>query len=158
VVFGSSSENPDTSLRDITVVVGDETETSNTAHTTIAVSAVNDAPVAQAGSASGNEDTTIFGNAVATDGDNSAAQLTYSLVGVNGGATHGTVALNPDGSFTYAPAANFNGGDSFSFKANDGALDSNTASVAITVAPVNDAPVLGGDGLINVTVGVRPRF
>ena len=153
VVFGSSSENPDTAPRDITVVVGDETETSNTAHTTIAVTAVNDAPVAQAGSASGNEDTTIFGNAVATDADNSAAQLTYSLVGVNGGATHGTVALNPDGSFTYAPAADFNGGDSFSFKANDGALDSNTASVAITVAPVNDAPVLGGDDAITVAEG-----
>ena len=117
------------------------------------VTAVNDAPVAQAGSASGNEDTTIFGNAVATDADNSAAQLTYSLVGVNGGATHGTVALNPDGSFTYAPAADFNGGDSFSFKANDGALDSNTASVAITVAPVNDAPVLGGDDAITVAKG-----
>ena len=153
VVFGSSSENPDTSLRDITVVVGDEIETSNTAHTTIAVTAVNDAPVAQAGSASGNEDTTIFGNAVATDADNSAAQLTYSLVGANGGATHGTVALNPDGSFTYAPAADFNGTDSFSFKANDGALDSNTASVAITVAPVNDAPVLGGDDAITVAEG-----
>ena len=153
VVFGSSSENPDTAPRDITVVVGDETETSNTAHTTITVTAVNDAPVAQAGSASGNEDTTIFGNAVATDADNSAAQLTYSLVGVNGGATHGTVALNPDGSFTYAPAADFNGGDSFSFKANDGALDSNTASVAITVAPVNDAPVLGGDDAITVAEG-----
>ena len=51
-------------------MVGDGIETSNTAHTTIAVTAVNDAPVAQAGSASGNEDTTIFGNAVATDDDN----------------------------------------------------------------------------------------
>ena len=153
VVFGSSSENPDTSLRDITVVVGDGIETSNTAHTTIAVTAVNDAPVAQFGSASGNEDTTIFGNAVATDVDNTAAQLTYSLVGVNGGAQHGTVSLNPDGSFAYTPAADFNGTDSFSFKASDGALDSNTASVAITVAPVNDAPVLGGDDAISVTNG-----
>src|SRR5829696_8601087 len=116
VVFGSSSENPDTSLRDITVVVGDETETSNTAHTTIAVTAVNDAPVAQDGSASGDEDTTIFGNAVATDVDNTAAQLTYSLVGVNGGAQHGTVSLNPDGSFAYTPAADFSGADSFAFK------------------------------------------
>ena len=113
----------------------------------------NDAPVAQAGSASGNEDTVISGSAVATDFDNTAAQLTYSLVGVNGGATHGTVSLNPDGSFTYVPAANFNGGDSFSFKANDGALDSNTASIAIIVAPVNDPPVLGGDDAITVPEG-----
>ena len=119
----------------------------------VAITALNDAPVAQAGAASGNEDTTIFGNAVATDVDNTAAQLTYSLVGANGGATHGTVSLNPDGSFTYAPAAEFSGGDSFSFKANDGALDSNTASIAITVAPVNDAPVLGGDDAITVPEG-----
>ncbi len=119
----------------------------------VAITALNDAPVAQAGAASGNEDTTIFGNAVATDVDNTAAQLTYSLVGANGGATQGTVSLNPDGSFTYAPAAEFSGGDSFSFKANDGALDSNTASIAITVAPVNDAPVLGGDDAITVPEG-----
>ncbi len=63
------------------------------------------------------------------------------------------MSLNPDGSFAYTPAADFNGTDSFSFKANDGALDSNTASVAITVAPVNDAPVLGGDDAISVTDG-----
>ena len=41
---------------------------------------------------------------------------------------------------TYTPAANYNGPDSFTFTANDGALGSNTATVSITVNPVNDAP------------------
>src|SRR5262249_11914186 len=61
------------------------------------------------------------------------------------GPAHGTLALNADGSFTYTPAANYNGADSFTYKANDGALDSNVATVAITVNAVNDAPVAAND-------------
>ena len=43
-------------------------------------------------------------------------------------------------SFTYTPAANFHGSDSFTFKVNDGNQDSNTSTVNITVTEVNDAP------------------
>jgi VCBS repeat-containing protein len=106
------------------------------------VTAVNDAPVAANGSASGNEDTVIGGTVVATDVDNTAAQLSYSLVGANGGAQHGTVTLNPNGGFTYRPAANYNGGDSFNFRASDGALTSNVAVESLTVLPVDDPPVI----------------
>ena len=69
------------------------------------------------------------------------ANLSYALVGANGGATHGTVAFNANGTFTYTPASNFNGSDSFSFKANDGALDSNVATESLTINAVDDAPV-----------------
>ena len=55
--------------------------------------------------------------------------------------THGTLTLNANGSFTYTPALNYNGPDSFTYKANDGTADSNTATVTITVAAANDAPV-----------------
>ena len=55
----------------------------------------------------------------------------------------GILVLNADGSFTYTPAANFNGTDTFTYKANDGLADSNVATVTITVTAVNDAPVLG---------------
>ncbi|MCW5844141.1 MAG: tandem-95 repeat protein, partial [Caldilinea sp.] len=52
----------------------------------------------------------------------------------------GTLALAADGSFTYTPAANFNGSDSFTYRASDGQADSNVATVRITIAAVNDAP------------------
>jgi hypothetical protein len=55
------------------------------------------------------------------------------------------VALNANGALTYAPAANFNGTDSFTYKANDGTANSNVATVFVTVIPVNDAPVAAND-------------
>jgi VCBS repeat-containing protein len=53
---------------------------------------------------------------------------------------HGELTLNEDGSFSYTPAADFNGSDSFTYKASDGRLDSNAATVTIAVDPVNDSP------------------
>ncbi len=46
---------------------------------------------------------------------------------------HGSLTLNQDGSFSYTPANGFSGTDSFTYKANDGANDSNVATVTITV-------------------------
>ncbi len=59
---------------------------------------------------------------------------------------HGTLTLNANGSFTYTPTAGYSGADSFAYKANDGQVSGNTATVAITVAPQsNRAPVAAGD-------------
>src|SRR5205814_7626912 len=63
--------------------------------------------------------------------------LTYTIVA---GPAHGTLSGTAP-ALTYTPAANYNGPDSFTFKANDGSLDSNIATVTITIAAVNDAPV-----------------
>ena len=60
------------------------------------------------------------------------------------GARHGD-ARTPDGSFTYTPAANFNGTDSFTYTASDGTAVSSVATVTITVTGVNDAPVAVND-------------
>ena len=92
--------------------------------------------MAQDGSASGNEDTPIGGTLVATDLDNPT--LTYAL---GAQAANGTVVVNTDGTYTYTPNLNFNGTDSFTFTASDGTIGSNTATVTLTVAAVNDAPV-----------------
>src|SRR5262249_21087123 len=48
-------------------------------------------------------------------------------------------------SFTYSPAPNYHGPDSFTYRANDGTVDSNVATVSITVTPVNDAPAAASD-------------
>ncbi len=75
---------------------------------------------------------------LANDSDADRDPLTVTVVS---GPAHGQLALNPNGTFTYTPEANYSGPDSFTYKANDGALDSNVAAVTLTVTPVNDAPV-----------------
>src|SRR4029077_1080043 len=102
---------------------------------------VNDAPVAVDDSYITNEDTTLTvaaASVLANDSDVDSAALTVSLVS---GPAHGTLTLNADGSFSYTPAANYNGSDSFTYKANDGSSNSNIATVSLTVNAVNDAPV-----------------
>jgi VCBS repeat-containing protein len=109
---------------------------SATATVTVTVNGINDAPVAQNGMVSGDEDTTISGQLTATDIDGNP--LTYSIASQ---PQHGTIVVNPDWTFNYTPVGNFYGPDSFTYKANDGLADSNTATVVLTVNPVNHAPV-----------------
>src|SRR5207248_3931357 len=102
--------------------------------------AVNDAPVAANDAYSTNEDTALnvaAAGVLANDSDVDGDALTAILVS---SPAHGSVALNADGSFTYTPTANYNGGDSFTYKANDGSLNSNLATVSLTINPVNDQP------------------
>ncbi len=127
---------------------------SNVATESLTIGAVNDAPFATNSSASGAEDTTISGAVSASDVDNSSSQLSYALVGANGGASHGTVVLHADGSFSYTPVHDFNGNDSFSFKASDGSLDSNVATESLTIGAVNDAPVNTVPGPLSVQGGI----
>jgi VCBS repeat-containing protein len=118
---------------------------SNTATVTITVLA-NVPPVAANDSYSTNQDTKLTVNAgsgvLANDTDANGNALTASLIG---NVSHGTLALSANGSFTYTPAAGFVGADSFTYRANDGSLNSNTATVSITVAAVNHPPVAAND-------------
>ena len=54
---------------------------------------------------------------------------------------------------TYTPAGNYYGADAFTFRAGDGSLSSNIATVSITVTPVNDPPVANPDGPVPVMIG-----
>ena len=92
------------------------------------------------GSGTTDEDAALSSSVSCTDVDGDA--LEYLLVS---GAVHGTLVFNSDGTFVYTPAANYHGADSFTFKANDGLVDSNVATFSITVTPVNDAPVCAND-------------
>lgn len=53
---------------------------------------------------------------------------------------HGTVVLNPNGTFSYTPEANYHGGDYFTYIVGDGALTSYPATVLLTVNSVEDTP------------------
>ena len=108
---------------------------TDTATVSIAVNAVNDAPVADDLAVFGDEDTAIEGTVTASDVDND--DLTFSLAD---GPANGSVTVNDDGSFSYLGDANFSGSDSFTVTVTDGDL-SDTATVSVTVGAVNDAPV-----------------
>jgi hypothetical protein len=69
---------------------------------------------------------------LANDTDATGNPLTAILVS---GVSHGTLSLGPNGAFTYTPAANYAGPDSFTYKANNGISDGNTATVVVTVTP-----------------------
>ena len=67
-------------------------------------------------------------------------RLTFSVVGA---PTSGTLTIETNGSFSYAHSGAEGTSDSFTFKITDDEnLTSNTATVTITITPVNDAPTL----------------
>ncbi|MGX7897082.1 tandem-95 repeat protein, partial [Tsuneonella sp. HG222] len=98
------------------------------------------APVSTDDAYSVNEDATLTvaaAGVIDNDGDLDGDTLAAVLVS---GPAHGSLTLNADGSFSYTPGANYNGADSFTYKANDGNVDGNVATVSIAVHPVNDVP------------------
>lgn len=102
-------------------------------------------PVASNDAASTAEDTTLTIAAPGVLGNDSApngSPITAQLVA---GPARGSLTLNSNGSFTYVPNANVNGGDSFTYRASDGSTLSNIASVTITITAVNDVPVANPD-------------
>jgi Bacterial Ig domain len=105
-------------------------------------SATGDPPVAVGDNYSTDENVVlsepapgILGNDTDLEGDPLTAVLMTS-------AENGTLTLNPDGSFTYTPGSGFSGTDSFTYVANDGTMDSNLATVTITVRAVGEPVAL----------------
>ena len=112
----------------------------------------NDAPIADDDAYSTNEDTPLVVPAdgvLLNDADPDGDSITAVLV--SGPSHAASFTLNADGSFSYTPVANWNGSDSFTYKATDGSVDSNIATVTITVDPVNDAPVLDNTSSMTLT-------
>lgn len=107
----------------------------------------NHAPVADDRAVSVDEDTAVVITLSGSDQDGDSLEFIILTLPTNGVLTVGPdpltstpFSLSMD-TVTYAPSADFNGSDSFTFKVNDGVADSNTATVSITVEPINDAPV-----------------
>ncbi len=119
-----------------TFTVTDNAGNTDTGTITINVMSEDDAPVANGQMVTTEEDTPISITLTATDAD-AGDTLTYIVVDPpTFGMLSGTAP-----NLTYTPNANYNGPDSFTFKANDGDTDSNIATVSITVRPADDPPI-----------------
>jgi VCBS repeat-containing protein len=160
---GSFRYVPDTNYNGVdsfTYRANDGELDSNLATVTINIAAVNDAPVALGESFSTNEDTALVIVApglLANDTDVDGPSLIAVRVT---GPSHGTLTLNANGSFVYTPAANYNGPDSFTYRASDGLLTSNLATVTIDVAALNDAPLATAESYVtnhDTTLSIAPR-
>ena len=109
---------------------------------TVTVLASASAPVATAQSVTTAEETAKAITLTATDPNGNP--LTYAIVSY---PAHGTLSGTAP-NLTYVPVLNYNGADSFTFKANDGTFDSTPATVTITVTAVNDAPYASAQSVI----------
>jgi len=127
---------------------------SDVATVTLQVAAVNDKPVAADDTFGTDEDVplldrNVFGNDKDVDNDALSAKVVA-------GPQHGTLVFNTDGSFSYTADADFFGADYFTYQANDGALESDVATVTLQVAAVNDAPVAVDDDIAGTAGGAGP--
>lgn len=111
-------------------------------------SAANTAPVFDTVSLTGSEDTTIFGQATATDNENNA--LIFAMGAAL--ASNGTAFVSQSGEITYTPNANFFGTDSFDITVTDGNSAPVTTTVSVDVAATQDAP-MAQDGSASVVSG-----
>ncbi len=158
---GSFTYNPNSNFNgsdSFTYRANDGTSNSNTATVSITVNAVDDAPVATNDSYLTDEDTNLNVTAPGILGNDTDVENNSLTAILGSGPSHGTLTLNADGSFTYNPNSNFNGSDSFTYKANDGTANGNVATVDITVNAVNDAPVVSLDGSASTTEGQAEAF
>ncbi|WP_447932205.1 Ig-like domain-containing protein [Sphingopyxis fribergensis] len=146
VIGGSVTLNPDGTLTftpnadyngspQFTYTVSDG-NFSDTATVSGTVTPVNDGPQASAPPIVTNEDVPAVGQVTSTDVDGDT--LSYALTEA---PTHGTLTINPDGSYNYVPDPDFNGDDSFVVLVSDGNGRSVLVTIPVQVLPVNDAPV-----------------
>ena len=125
----------------ITYMISDGNGGTSTATVEVTVGAVNDPPVAVNDAAVTNEEMPVIIPVLANDSDVDGDPLTVTTAS----APNGEVVINPDGTVIYTPNADFNGRDMITYTISDGQGGIATATVAVTVNPVNDAPVAVGD-------------
>ena len=134
-------------VEEIVVIVdaADLTTASDTVVVTITIENVNDAPQGSPESVRTNEDEPIIIRVLDNDTDPENDELTVNIVSrpANGTVTVNPATLGASATVTYTPHLNYNGPDSFTYKAQDTGsppLLSAETIVAVSVEPVNDAP------------------
>ncbi|WP_343670785.1 Ig-like domain-containing protein, partial [Chitinophaga sp.] len=120
-----------------TVVVDDGKGGTTTITVTVSVNPVNHAPVATSGETITTEQDKPATSAV-TANDPDGDPLTFTK---GDDPSHGSVVVNPDGTYTYTPAPGYTGNDTFTVVVDDGKGGTTTITVTVSVNPVNHAPV-----------------
>jgi alpha-tubulin suppressor-like RCC1 family protein len=110
----------------------------------ITVTPVNDAPIAKSRTITMPEEAQLGFSLNNEASDVEGDALTFTILE---GPSHGTIQGDLPG-VSYTPEKNFNGTDSFTFKANDGAADSNIGTITIVVEPVSDAPTVQNPSVV----------
>lgn len=120
----------------------------DTATLALTISPINDAPLANDDTAiSLDEDTSVNNiNVLGNDTDADGEILIVSAAS----ATSGAVFINPNNTLNYTPTTNYNGPDIITYTANDSVGVSDTATIAVTVNPVNDDPMATNDTAITL--------
>jgi 2',3'-cyclic-nucleotide 2'-phosphodiesterase (5'-nucleotidase family) len=129
----------------IQVTVSDGTE-STTTTVAVTVTPVNDAPTAADAAFTTAAGSAVSGTLGASDADGDA--LTFRAITA---PTRGAVTVAANGAFTYTPAAGASGADTFTFRANDGVLDSGLGTVTVTITAAGTPG--GGGGAPGATAG-----
>jgi len=131
----------DNGLATVTYTVSDSNGGASTATLTITIKPVNDAPIANADTATMDEDAApILINVLANDSDEDGDSLVISAASADIGSA--SVVGNQ---IQYTPAANTNGLATVTYTVSDNNGGTNTATVAVTITTVNDAPVANND-------------
>ena len=128
------------------ILADDKQEENHVGYATvyITVKPDNDPPTAQDDSITIDEDTPTAVSVMANDKDEDVIYGDQiSLLSVTAPA-HGTAVIDGD-AIRYTPAENYNGTDSFNYTISDRDGKTDTATVTITIRPVNDAPTGGDD-------------
>ncbi|MDW1940663.1 tandem-95 repeat protein [Vibrio sp. Vb0599] len=125
------------------VVVVDEEGATDSTTAGITVLEVNDPPIAGATSYSVNEDEVIIFTEEQLLAQSSDVEGDVSLESVSYSGSDGILTANDDGTYSFAPNENFNGGVSLDVVVADEDGATATTNANIDVLPVNDAPVSG---------------
>ncbi len=135
----------------ITVSVMDGSTVTTSDTFLLTVNPVNDSPVADAQSVSLSWNMSIDLTLTGTDVEGSL--LTYSIVD---DPAHGSLS-GSGANQTYTPTTNYSGPDSFTFKVNDGTVDSTTATVGLTVTAHTISGNAGVGGAILTYTNGTPK-
>jgi lysophospholipase L1-like esterase len=112
--------------------------------TLTAIYGVNTAPVAVTDSYSTPFDTALVVPAAGVLTNDTDAESNPLTAVLNAGPLNGTISLNPNGGFTYTPTPGYSGPDSFTYRANDGLLNSNVVTVNLNVTGGASASLVNG--------------